>query len=46
MEDRKNIVKRVLGWRPSDPVVSIGAVAVLAVLLMPLLRIALYAVPW
>lgn len=46
MENQKNIIKRILGWRPSAFAVGIGAVVVLLLLLTPLLRIALYAVPW
>lgn len=46
MEKQKRIIKRILGWSPAPVLVSIGAVAVLLLLLVPLLRIALYAVPW
>ncbi|MBD5550385.1 MAG: hypothetical protein HDQ96_04300 [Lachnospiraceae bacterium] len=46
MENQNIKIKRVLGWKPSDLVVGIGAVAALLILLVPLLRIALYAVPW
>lgn len=46
MKDRKNVIKEILGWRPSSLVVGIGAVAALFLLLAPLLRIAAYAVPW
>ena len=46
MEEQKKNIKRILGWSPEPLVVSIGAVAVLVLLLVPLLRIALYAVPW
>lgn len=46
MEKQKKIIKQILGWAPSSLVVGIGAVAALLLLLVPLLRIALYAVPW
>lgn len=46
MEKIKNGISRIGNWRPSDLVVSMGMVGVLALLLAPLLRIALYAVPW
>ena len=42
----KNWINRIANWRPSDPVTSAGAVVVLLILLAPLLRIAVYAVPW
>lgn len=39
-------VKRVVCWRPEKRLVAVGAVILLLVLLIPLLRMTLYAVPW
>ncbi len=39
-------LKKFASWRPSPMVYSCGAVLLLVVLLLPLLRLAEYAVPW
>lgn len=44
--DMKAKLKKFAGWRPSPTVYSWGAVLFLAVLLLPLLRLTEYAVPW
>lgn len=45
-EERKTMVKRILFWRPPLPLLGILAAAALLLLLAPLIRLALYAVPW
>lgn len=42
----KDKLKTVLKWRPEPVVYTCGAVAMLILLLIPLLRLAQYAVPW
>lgn len=46
MEDKKNTLNRILSWSPSLPLLGAGAVIALLLLLAPLLRLALYTVPW
>lgn len=46
MEDQKNTLNRILSWSPALPVLGVGAVVALLLLLAPLIRLALYAVPW
>lgn len=46
MEDKKNTLNRILSWSPSLTLLGVGAVVALLLLLAPLLRLALYAVPW
>lgn len=43
MKDR---LKRIWNWEPGMGVVAAAAVCLLLLLLVPLLRLALYAVPW
>lgn len=42
----KELLKKILSYRPGKVVVALGALAVLAVLLLPLFRIAGYSAPW
>ena len=46
MERRKNIIGEILFWKPPLLLLGIGGVAALLLLLAPLIRLALYAVPW
>lgn len=49
MNHRKSIqsrMKEILTWKPSLPVIGAVTVAALLLLLVPLLRLAIYAVPW
>ena len=46
MENKKNLLNRILSWSPSLLLLGGGAVVALLLLLAPLLRLALYAVPW
>lgn len=46
MEDKKNLLNRILSWSPTLPLLGVGAVVALLLLLAPLIRLALYAVPW
>lgn len=46
MEVRKNIANRILFWKPPLLLLGIGGVAALVLLLAPLIRLALYTVPW
>ena len=43
MKDR---IKKIFGWRPGAEWYAAGAVALLALLLYPLIRLAAYSVPW
>ena len=42
----KEKVQRFFGWRPSEKLVAVMAVGALLVMLLPLLRLCEYAVPW
>lgn len=46
MEDKKNILNKILSFSPSLPLMGLGALLALVLLLAPLLRLGLYAVPW
>lgn len=39
-------LKKIAGWRPGPGLYAAGAVAALLLLLIPLVRLALYSVPW
>lgn len=45
-QNRKNGLQGIVFWSPSDRMVSYTALAVLILLLVPLLRISQYSVPW
>lgn len=38
--------KKIAGWRPGPALYAAGAVTVLLLLLVPLIRLAMYSVPW
>ncbi len=46
MKDSRETVGKLLKWKPSTRSVAIVAMLVLAVLLLPLVRVAMYSVPW
>lgn len=46
MEKQKSLWKKIVFWEPSLLLLGIGSVAVLLLLLAPLIRLGLYAVPW
>ena len=46
MEDKNNRLNRILSWSPSPLLLGAEAVIALLLLLAPLIRLALYAVPW
>lgn len=46
MEKQRNLIKRIAFWKPSPLLLGVGAVAILLLLLAPLIRLGLYAVPW
>lgn len=39
-------IKKVMGWRPSQKMLAVLSLAALAIALIPLIRLAGYAVPW
>lgn len=39
-------MNKILNWRPDTKVIAVLALLVLAVLLLPLVRVSLYSVPW
>lgn len=42
----KEKISSFLKWKPSEKLIALGALAVLAVMLLPLLRLCFYSVPW
>lgn len=46
MDKQKSVIKKILLWRPSLFLMGIVSVVVLLLLLAPLIRLGLYAVPW
>lgn len=46
MDMCRSMMKKIFAWKPSARILNIGTAAALFLLLIPLLRIAMYAVPW
>lgn len=46
MKASKETLKNILKWKPTTKAVAIVAMTVLALLLIPLVRVAFYSVPW
>lgn len=46
MEKQKSVLKKILLWKPPLFLLGIAAAVVLLLLLAPLIRLGLYAVPW
>lgn len=46
MQENKRALNRILTWKPPLFLIGAGAAAALLLLLAPLIRLALYAVPW
>ncbi len=42
----KEKLRQFLGWKPDEKLIAIGAVCLLIVMLLPLLRLCEYAIPW
>lgn len=46
MKEKKSVLNKILTWNPPLLLMGVGAVAALLLLLAPLIRLALYTVPW